>query len=71
MMIMNNNAFGGGTEVRVILTHDVCYQARRSQTLDETSTEVFGRLCVRMCEDNVDIAAFRLSPTVPGERGFP
>ena len=51
---------------QAILTHDVCYQARRSQTLDETSTEIFGRLCVRMRKDNVDIIAFRLPATVPG-----
>jgi hypothetical protein len=53
-----------------ILTHDVCHQARRSQTLDETSTEIFGRLCVWMRKDDVDIIAFRLPATVPGEWGF-
>lgn len=55
---------------QAILTHDVCYQARRSEALDESSTEIFGRLCVRMREDDVDIIAFRLPATVPGEWSF-
>lgn len=53
-----------------MLTHDVCYQACRSQALDEPSAEIFGRLCVGVREHNVDIIAFRLTATVSVEFNF-
>ncbi len=53
-----------GEPDQAILTHDVRYQVRRSQAVNEPSTKIFCRLCVRMRKNNVDIIAFRLPATV-------